>query len=112
MSSIDATSATAATRAATSPSVSGGLGAAKGLGQDAFLKLLVTQLEHQDPTKPMGDTEFITPLATFSSLEKLTQIAESTASLSALFDAVSPTTSAAGTTGTTGTSGTPDTTTT
>jgi len=109
MSSIDATSATAATTAATSPSVSGGLGAAKGLGQDAFLKLLVTQLQHQDPTKPMGDAEFITQLATFSSLEKLTQIAESTASLAALFDAVSPTTSAARTTGT---SGSADTTTT
>ena len=58
------------------------------LGQDAFLKLLVTQLQHQDPTKPMADGEFITQLATFSSLEKLTQIAESTSALQGLFQAV------------------------
>lgn len=44
------------------------------LGQDAFLKLLVTQLQHQDPTQPQDDSQFIQQLATFSSLEKLTSI--------------------------------------
>jgi flagellar basal-body rod modification protein FlgD len=47
------------------------------IGQDAFLKLLLTQLQHQDPTKPMADTEFIAQLAQFSQLEKLTEIAQS-----------------------------------
>jgi flagellar basal-body rod modification protein FlgD len=47
------------------------------LGQDAFLKLLLTQLQHQDPTQPMKDTEFIAQLAQFSSLEKLTEIDQS-----------------------------------
>lgn len=42
------------------------------LGQDAFMQLLVTQLQHQDPLKPKDDTEFIAQLAQFSSLEKLT----------------------------------------
>jgi flagellar basal-body rod modification protein FlgD len=49
----------------------------KTLGQDAFLKLLVTQLQHQDPTQPKNDTEFIAQLAQFSSLEKLTEISAS-----------------------------------
>lgn len=47
------------------------------LGRDAFLRLLVTQLQHQDPTKPIDDVNFIAQLATFSSLEKLTEIADS-----------------------------------
>ena len=46
------------------------------LDKDDFLKILVTQLQHQDPTQPMKDTEFIAQLAQFSSLEKLTEIAD------------------------------------
>ena len=44
------------------------------LGKDAFLQLLVTQLQHQDPTQPKDDAQFIQQLATFSQLEKLTSI--------------------------------------
>jgi flagellar basal-body rod modification protein FlgD len=55
-----------------------------GLGQDAFMKLLTTQLRYQDPTKPQNDSEFIAQLAQFSSLEKLTQIAQSLETLTQL----------------------------
>lgn len=44
------------------------------IGQDAFLRLLTTQLQNQDPTKPQDNGEFIAQLATFSQLEKLTSI--------------------------------------
>lgn len=45
-----------------------------GLGQNAFLQLLVTQLQHQDPLQPQDDTQFLAQLAQFTSLEQLTNI--------------------------------------
>jgi len=48
-----------------------GQGADEGLGQDAFLKLLVTQIQMQDPMEPMSSQEYIAQLAQFSSLEQL-----------------------------------------
>jgi flagellar basal-body rod modification protein FlgD len=49
-------------------------GGQSALGRDAFLKLLITQLTHQDPTQPQSDGEFIAQLATFSQLEQLSAI--------------------------------------
>jgi flagellar basal-body rod modification protein FlgD len=40
------------------------------LGQNDFLKLLVTQLTSQDPMNPQKDTEFIAQMAQFSALEQ------------------------------------------
>ena len=40
-------------------------------GQDMFFKLLITQLQHQDPLNPMDSTDFTAQLAQFSQLEKL-----------------------------------------
>jgi flagellar basal-body rod modification protein FlgD len=44
------------------------------VGKDAFLQLLVAQLEHQDPLSPMDNTEFTAQLAQFSALEQMTAI--------------------------------------
>lgn len=44
------------------------------LGKDDFLQLLVTQLQAQDPLKPMDSTDFTAQLAQFSSLEELQNI--------------------------------------
>jgi flagellar basal-body rod modification protein FlgD len=41
-----------------------------GLDRDAFLKLLVAQLSHQDPTQPMQGTEFVTQLSQFAAVEQ------------------------------------------
>ncbi len=47
------------------------------MGKDAFLKLLVAQLENQDPLEPMDNGEFVAQLAQFSSLEGIKNLGTS-----------------------------------
>ena len=41
------------------------------LGRDAFLKILVSQLQNQDPLSPMEDRDFVAQMAQFSTLEQM-----------------------------------------
>jgi flagellar basal-body rod modification protein FlgD len=51
------------------------------LGKDDFLKLFVTQLQHQDPMNPMTDQDFMGQMASFSTLEQVSNLAASNATL-------------------------------
>jgi len=54
------------------------------MDRDAFLKLLITQLANQDPTKPMEDKEFIAQMAQFSTLEQINNMSDEINNLSKL----------------------------
>ncbi len=55
------------------------------LGQDAFLKLLTTQLQNQDPLHPMDDTQSVAQLAQFSSVQATTELKDAFASFQSNF---------------------------
>ena len=54
----------------------GATGQGNGLDKDDFLKILMTQLTHQDPTEPMKDREFVAQMAQFSTLEQITNMSQ------------------------------------
>lgn len=74
MTSID--SATASNSLATSISPKSTTNA-EPLGKNAFLELMITQLENQDPLSPQDNGEFISQLAQFSSVEGLDNLNQS-----------------------------------
>src|SRR5215213_7432630 len=53
------------------------------LGKDQFLKLFVAQLQHQDPMNPMQDQDFMGQMASFSTLEQVTNMASANAAMAA-----------------------------
>ncbi|MCM3175295.1 MULTISPECIES: flagellar hook capping FlgD N-terminal domain-containing protein [unclassified Paenibacillus] len=63
--------------------------ATKELGKDQFLKILITQLQNQDPMQPMEDKEFIAQMAQFSSVEQLVNISSQLKTLNQSLGAVS-----------------------
>jgi flagellar basal-body rod modification protein FlgD len=73
MTTTTSTAATAATAGAAPEPVN-----PKGeLGKNDFLKLMIAQLQAQNPLEPTKGTEFVSELAQFSSLEQTTNIAQS-----------------------------------
>jgi flagellar basal-body rod modification protein FlgD len=75
---------------ATDPTAALGAGTtSKGLDKNAFLNLLTTQLQHQDPTQPQDDSAFAAQLAQFSSLEQLQQANATLTQIAQFFTAAS-----------------------
>jgi flagellar basal-body rod modification protein FlgD len=74
---VTGTQQTAAAAAATKSAV---------MGKDDFLKLLVAQLQHQDPMNPMDDKEFMGQMAQFSTLEQITNVGSAMQNLASSSD--------------------------
>jgi flagellar basal-body rod modification protein FlgD len=52
-------------------------GANQVLGAQQFLQLLTTELQNQDPTQPVDDTQSVAQLAQFSALQATTELGQS-----------------------------------
>jgi flagellar basal-body rod modification protein FlgD len=59
------------------------------MGKDTFLKLLVAQLQYQDPSNPADATQFIAQTAQFTVVEKLSDLATQNSTLIAVGQAQS-----------------------
>lgn len=69
---VDTSASTTSLSSSNSSTQAGGA-----LDKDAFLQLLVAQMQYQDPLEPTDNTEYISQLATFSSLEEMQNINQS-----------------------------------
>ncbi|MBO6304543.1 MAG: flagellar biosynthesis protein FlgD [Selenomonadaceae bacterium] len=54
------------------------------LDKNAFLKLMVTQMQYQDPLDPQDNSEYVAELAQFSALEQMTNVSSGVAEVSKL----------------------------
>lgn len=59
------------------------------IGKDAFLKLLIAQMSHQDPLQPMDGTQFVTQLAQFTAVEQATAQSQTLSAISAQLSGIS-----------------------
>lgn len=58
-------------------------GSAKALDQNDFLKLLVTQIQYQDPLNPKSNTDMAAQMAQFTALQQTTDMSSSLSMLQA-----------------------------
>lgn len=72
--SVTPVSSSTSTMTTEKPATSKSQTGMEGLGQDAFMTLLLEQMKNQDPLKPLEDKDFIAQLAQFNSLSQLTQL--------------------------------------
>jgi flagellar basal-body rod modification protein FlgD len=56
------------------------------LGKDDFLKLFVTQMQHQDPMSPMDDSAMVAQMASLSTVEQLTNLSATNAQMASALD--------------------------
>ena len=81
------------TTTATGGALTGAMGPGGAMGKDEFLKMLVAQLQNQDPMNPMQGQDLAVQLAQFSSVEQLIQLnanyADQAASAEALAQSIS-----------------------
>lgn len=86
MSIASVTSTTGAGSATTSAKAGQGWGA---MGAEDFVKLLTTQLQNQDPTEPVDNTQMLAQLAQFSSLSNLNDMKDSLGTMTGQSDTLS-----------------------
>ncbi len=83
---VNSSTTTSNTTSATSttlstPGTTTGSGAI--MGPDDFLKLMMVQLQHQDPLQPTDPTQYLSELAQFTTVEQMKNVADSTAKVAA-----------------------------
>jgi flagellar basal-body rod modification protein FlgD len=72
----------------TASSSTGSATSSQMLGENAFLKLLIAQLQNQDPLNPADSTDFVTQLAQFSAVEQATQQSQTLSQMSTQLNSI------------------------